>query len=103
MARHGGASRDYLLKIRTLEEIQKRGVWKSQASVRRYEKSGVLQRFILKIPGHVWRWSVAAEQRLSAVLSQPAKSVVLPEWPQGHNHCLLRSGQVAIATRCADF
>eukprot|EP00971_Amphidinium_carterae_P224070 4446352-Amphidinium_carterae.2 len=83
MARHGGASRDWLLKRRTLEEIQKRGVWKSQAFVRRYEKSGVLQRFILQIPGHVWRWCTAVDPRLAAVLSLPPASVMMPEWPTG--------------------
>ena len=31
--RHGGASRDFALKLRRLEEIQRRGRWKSFASV----------------------------------------------------------------------
>lgn len=38
--RHGGASHDFLHKQRSLTEIQRRGRWKSQSSVRRYEKGG---------------------------------------------------------------
>ncbi|CAK0888003.1 unnamed protein product, partial [Prorocentrum cordatum] len=37
-ARHGGPSTDAALKLRPLEAIQKRGLWRSASSVRRYEK-----------------------------------------------------------------
>ena len=40
LARHGGPSSDYLQRFRDLVEIKRRGRWKAQASVRRYEKSG---------------------------------------------------------------
>ncbi len=36
--RHGGASHDMLNRIRPLEEIKKRGRWRSDASLRRYTK-----------------------------------------------------------------
>jgi integrase len=36
--RHGGASHDAAEKVRTLEEIQKRGGWRSFSSVARYSK-----------------------------------------------------------------
>ena len=36
--RHGGASEDRAVSARSLEEVQKRGRWKSFTSVRRYEK-----------------------------------------------------------------
>ena len=42
--RHGGASTDFSLKTRSLAEVQRRGRWKAQSSVRRYEKAGRLQR-----------------------------------------------------------
>ena len=37
--RHSGPSDDHLAKRRTLDEIQRRGRWSTQTSVRRYEKS----------------------------------------------------------------
>ena len=40
--RHGGASHDYHNKLRDLQGIQQRGRWKSQASVRRYQKGARL-------------------------------------------------------------
>ena len=48
--RHGGASRDFALKRRRLEEIQRRGRWRSFASVRRYEKGGRLQQLLQLLP-----------------------------------------------------
>ena len=36
--RHGGASEDRAVSAKSLEEVQKRGRWKSFTSVRRYEK-----------------------------------------------------------------
>ena len=41
-ARHSGPSIDYAAKLRTLEEIRKRGNWASRKSVTRYEKGGRL-------------------------------------------------------------
>ena len=38
--RHSGATADTWHRRRTIDEVQKRGRWKSPASVRRYEKSG---------------------------------------------------------------
>jgi len=42
--RHGGASHDKAMAIRSLAEIQARGNWKQPASVRRYEKHARLGR-----------------------------------------------------------
>ena len=41
--RHGGATTDFARKLRSLESIQQRGRWKSQSSLRRYQKGGRLQ------------------------------------------------------------
>ena len=38
--RHSGATRDILLSLRTREEVQRRGHWKSPSSLRNYEKAG---------------------------------------------------------------
>ena len=40
--RHGGASTDFACKHRSLAEVKLRGRWKSDASLRRYEKGGRL-------------------------------------------------------------
>ena len=41
--RHGGASDDTLRKARPLNEVKKRGRWRADSSVRRYEKKGSVQ------------------------------------------------------------
>ena len=41
--RHGGASRDVLLKTRTLETVMRRGRWVLLDSVRHYEGHGRVQ------------------------------------------------------------
>ena len=46
LGRHAGASHDAYHRIRTLAEIQKRGQWRTKASVNRYEKSAKLIRQI---------------------------------------------------------
>jgi hypothetical protein len=46
--RHGGASRDHLLKLRSVAEIQRRGRWAADASARVYDKPGRLQQIINK-------------------------------------------------------
>jgi hypothetical protein len=38
--RHGSASTDVLQKVRTLEQVQKRGRWLTPKSVRRYTNGG---------------------------------------------------------------
>ena len=38
--RHGGASVDFFLRIRTLDEIKDRGRWSQGQWVRRYKKTG---------------------------------------------------------------
>jgi hypothetical protein len=53
--RHVGPSRDWLLRLRSLEEIQKRGRWMQTASMRRYEASGRMQQLEHKYPELVQR------------------------------------------------
>ena len=43
-ARHGGASHDALRELRSILDIQGRGLWASQLSVARYKKAGALLR-----------------------------------------------------------
>jgi hypothetical protein len=42
--RHGGPSTDFALGYRSLADIQRRGRWHAQASVKRYEKAGRLNK-----------------------------------------------------------
>ncbi|CAK0871112.1 unnamed protein product, partial [Prorocentrum cordatum] len=41
LLRHSGASRDFVNGLRPLSEVKRRGRWKTDASVRRYEKGAV--------------------------------------------------------------
>ena len=50
-ARHSGASIDAAERSRTLEQIRKRGRWKTAKSVMRYEKAGRLQKTFLQLTG----------------------------------------------------
>ena len=65
--RHGGASRDALLQRRPLEEIRKRGRWTSHQSVRRYEKSGRVQKAMAETPPEIQtfcRWAADGIQEV---------------------------------------
>ena len=50
MFRHAGASTDFALRLRLLPEIKLRGRWKSDASLRRYEKGGRLADQLQRLP-----------------------------------------------------
>ncbi|CAK0825859.1 unnamed protein product, partial [Prorocentrum cordatum] len=62
--RHGGASRDAMLRRRDLSEIQKRGGWKTFNSVRRYEKFGKVQQAMNRTPSDTLTYSRLAVQYL---------------------------------------
>lgn len=49
--RHGGASHDFATRSRTLEEVRRRGRWRSWASVRRYEKEPRVAQMLHRLPG----------------------------------------------------
>ena len=50
MLRHGGASHDYASGYRRLEDVRRRGRWRSWSSVRRYEKGSRLAQVVHKLP-----------------------------------------------------
>ena len=62
--RHGGASHDMLHHHRDLAGVQKRGRWKSLASVRRYEKGSRLAQLFAGLPKQVQEQSMAAARAL---------------------------------------
>ncbi|CAE7559605.1 ppt1 [Symbiodinium natans] len=49
--RHGGASRDHLQRLRSIEEIRRRGRWASETSARIYDKPGRMQQLISQHEG----------------------------------------------------
>ena len=48
--RHAGPSSDYLGKLRTLEDIRRRGRWASMASLRRYERASQMNARVAILP-----------------------------------------------------
>ncbi|OLP86116.1 Gag-Pro-Pol polyprotein [Symbiodinium microadriaticum] len=67
--RHGGPSRDVLMKHRTLQEVQKRGRWKSFNSVRRYEKGGRVTQQLQALPKPALDKAIAAAGSIEKVAS----------------------------------
>ena len=78
--RHGGASRDILLQRRDLEEMRKRGQWKTYSSLRRYEESGRLQKVLQTTAPELLRYCQAMEQHILEVLLGPSRGVPCPPW-----------------------
>ena len=60
--RHGGTSRDHLMKLRSVQAIQRRGRWAVDSSARIYDKPGRLQQTINK---HWHRLQAFGEQMRS--------------------------------------
>ena len=73
--RHGGASRDRLLKRRTQEETQRRGRWASLTSLNRYEKATLLMGQVAKLGSGTLTFSQAVEQALPAIMSALADDI----------------------------
>ena len=67
--RHGGASHDFVSKLRDLAAIQMRGRWRSQSFVRRYQKGGRLTQLMQALPEHVRKSAESAVQKLPAALA----------------------------------
>ena len=58
--RRGGPSRDIQMKLRTLEEAQKRGHWKAPSSLTNYEKAGRLRKIVAAVPVALMRYGEGA-------------------------------------------
>ena len=85
--RHGGASHDTAHRVRTLDEVAKRGAWRSYAFVARYSKPGrvndefsdmprVVRAEVLRraeaLPGRLQRWPLSMYKKLTVVSSRAA-------------------------------
>ena len=66
--RHGGPSADYATRHRTLSEIRRRGRWKSELSLRRYEKSGRLAKQVSKLSADQIRKAKLVAAQLHSLL-----------------------------------
>ena len=66
--RHGGASRDALLRTRTLAQIKARGRWRADASVRRYEKHARVLREVERLPAATRRYGAEVAPLLGRML-----------------------------------
>ena len=67
--RHGGASTDFALKHRSLAEVKLRGRWKSDASLRRYEKGGRLAEQLHRLGSRLRNHVMRCSECVNAVLS----------------------------------
>eukprot|EP00959_Pyramimonas_sp_CCMP1952_P054406 1137656-Pyramimonas_sp.AAC.1 len=68
MCRRTGASLDRLENWVSLAEVQKRGRWRSTASVRRCEKRALVQEVFNSLSAGTWRFCLASEQPLEVEL-----------------------------------
>ena len=66
--RHGGASRDHLIKIRSVQAIQRRRRWASHSSARIYDKPGRLQQVLNKHGGRLRVFGEAVRQNFGFCL-----------------------------------
>ena len=66
--RHGGASHDVAIELRSLAEVKKRGRWVSDSSVRRYSKAIRLQQAENQLSQPLQEWVAAHEPNLASYL-----------------------------------
>ena len=76
--RHGGASTDFALKLRPLNEIKLRGRWKSDASLRRYEKGGRLAEQVHRLGSRLRAHALRCSECVNAVLTGSASALHAP-------------------------
>ena len=62
--RHGGASDDLLCRRRSLEEVKKRGQWRTDQSLRRYGKETKALAEMHKIPSNILEYGLSVSENL---------------------------------------
>lgn len=65
--RHGGASFDFVSKARGLEEVRRRGRWRSWTSVRRYEKGSRVSQMLNRLPPEILDRAMQCASSLGAL------------------------------------
>ena len=76
--RHSGPSIDRAERVRSAEEIQKRGRWKHHRSVTRYEKAGLLQKSWQELSAVQQTYFQTCADQLPAVILHGAAAPVRP-------------------------
>ena len=71
--RHTGASVDFALNSRRLEEVQRRGRWRTATSLRRYEHGARLNELFNRLPPAVRQYAQHCSAQLNNVLLGKAK------------------------------
>ncbi|CAK0822424.1 unnamed protein product, partial [Prorocentrum cordatum] len=66
--RHGGASHDSAGGFRSLEDVRRRGRWRSWASVRRYEKGSRIGQVLLKLPDDLRAHALSCERSMASIV-----------------------------------
>ena len=74
MGRHSGASLDRLEWRFSLEEVRKRGRWRSSASVARYEKRALVQDVLFRMKTSDRAYCLRAERAIEGVLRRGFRS-----------------------------
>ncbi len=77
--RHGGPSADRADGSRSLPEIQRRGRWAADSSVKRYEQAGRLHVVLDRTPAAILDHCVRCEVHLVQLLKHP-RGLVLPKF-----------------------
>ena len=94
MLRHGGASHDRAMNVRTMEEVAKRGRWRTLTSLRRYEKGNKTGRLLSMLGTACRAKCAAAERELAQTLAaeRPFGSSARAEerWPQNSSKKIAR-------------
>jgi len=76
--RHTGASTDFATGDRNLESIRRRGRWRAEQSVRRYEKGSQLTRLLRDLPAPARGFCIESARALPGVLSRRLVPLRLP-------------------------
>ena len=74
--RHGGASTDVLLKRRDLQEVKSRGRWRTDSSVRRYNKHARILREVARLPDESRAYGEQIAQRLDDSSARRRRALV---------------------------
>ena len=72
--RHGSASTDVLDGLRSLTEVQKRGRWQAQKSVRRYSNGGRISQVFAELSDQQKADAMAAESWMSKILGHGSRA-----------------------------
>ena len=76
--RHAGASADYLNRLRTIQEVQFRGRWRTERSLKRYCKSSLAQAAAAEVPAAVLKFGNDVEANLTRFFDG---SMIVPRPP----------------------